>query len=739
MARRYNRKKAAKKELGDKNSDAYTTPIDCGHIADQYKERPSISAFPTMNQRKFTGAVNEAPHEHLIDCHYVGCSDRTRHTLKQLIGCITSAGRPAEDAIRCWNYHVPDGQRVPLDAFQMSKNPHTDYGPPHIKPDAPHEPHRTEPIPGSQDVLDSPASQRPLPIRAPDVESVPSPANTREHVNDIDIDLIEILKIELKDFPGVSIGTAYDAIHPFVHGDTSQTTRIRDLLTECKTLLDGNPVPVPEPLSDKTGSEYEAVVSDIAPVPELDGMQSYEQYAEDYSYARGAHHIRNIAEGKYRGKSEWYGQHLPGHRRPARLYCGHHQKRGHMHGEARFSNDPRIWCHERDCTVCFVDAIRQFAIRSGDVLWAFKRACHSDAFLRKESGPLHHYVYSLNSDDREASKDRRGRAKVRRQAIHDLINIGRICKRCDRDALSCICNRLNHVDGKCKVCNRKSAACKCVDSTHHTGGLHGGGMVYHACRFNEDCPYYGPHYHVVCMGYVDVKGWRRIHRKEIKAGLICSTPEAEFEKNTGTVIKRVKRRGVDPNEERFMDIEVRSELGGLLYYLGSHNTKAKGEHGIVYYGTAANNKFGIKKMKCHDPTSVRKFEEWFNKRLRVLDYGGNRYELTHARVQRVDTKDSENESRYDWIFGMVEVLGRGKANLGDELFEYLQSQIKSHAYATKSVKAEYREPFSAYFAEMALKAKEAGEEVDNVVTVPANAKSKGVQTTPDTPYQRCDS
>ena len=76
-----------------------------------------------------------------------------------------------------------------------------------------------------------------------------------------------------------------------------------------------------------------------------------------------------------------------------------------------------------------------------------------------------------------------------------------------------------------------------------------------------------------------------------------------------------------------------------------------------------------------------------------------------------------------------------RLNLGDELFEYLQSQIKSHAYATKSVKAEYREPFSAYFAEMALKAKEAGEEVDNVVTVPANAKSKGVQTTPDTPYQ----
>ena len=735
MARRYNRKKAAKKEPGDKTSDAYTTPIDFGHIADQCKERPSISAFPTMNQRKFTEAVNEAPYEHLIDCHYVGCSDRTRHTLERLIGCITSAGRPAEDAIRCWNYHVPDVQRVPLDAFQVSKNSHTDSGPPHIKPDAPHEPHRTEPVPVSQDVLDRPVPQCPPPTRAPDVESIPYPVNTREYVDDLDIGLLEILKIELKDFPGVSIDTAYDAIHPFVHGDASQITRIRDLLTECKTFLEDNPVPVPEPLSDKTGSEYKAVVPDAVPVPVLDGMQSYEQYAEDYSNARGAHHIRNIAAGKYRGKSEWYGQHLSGHRRPARLYCGHYQRRGHIHGDTRFSNDPRIWCHERDCTTCFADAIRQFAIRSCDVLWSFMKACHSDAFLHKESGPLHHYVYSLNADDRETVKDGRGRATVRRQVIRDLVNIGRICKRCNRDALSCICNRLYHADGKCKVCNRKSATCKCVNSTRHTGGLHGGGLVYHACRFDNDCPRFGPHFHVVCMGYVDVKGWRRIHRKEIKAGSMCSTPEAEFEKNTGTVIKRVKRRGFKPGEERFMDIETKSKLGGLAYYLGTHNTKAKGEHGIVYYGTAANNKFGVKKMKCHDPTSVSKFEEWFNKRLRVLDYGGNRYDLTHARVQRVNINDSENESRYDWKFGIVEVLGRGKANLGDELLGYLQSQIKSHAYTTKSVKSEYRDPFSDYFAEMALKAKEAGEEVDGVVTVPANAKSKGVQTTPDTPYQ----
>ena len=185
-----------------------------------------------------------------------------------------------------------------------------------------------------------------------------------------------------------------------------------------------------------------------------------------------------------------------------------------------------------------------------------------------------------------------------------------------------------------------------------------------------------------------------------------TTPDAELEKTQGVLIKRIKRRGVNPGDERNMDIESKSELGGLIYYLGSHNTKAKGEHGIVYYGTAANNKFGVQRVKCHDPTSVRKFEDWYNKRLRELTYGGEQFALVHARVQRVDIKDGENETRYDWDFGIVEVLGRNKDNLGDELFEYLTTQIKSHSYATRSVKTAYRAPFSEYFSVIAKQAKD---------------------------------
>ena len=666
----------------------------------------------SLNQRDLALehlSKNALPKAHVIECWYEACPYYGIHTLGRLIGCITSAGRPLEDSIRCWNHHVDEAEQVPLEEVLTPVRPIEPSAPPHTE----------------QAVLDV----------EPDCCIGQVAVDGAKHSNDVDVGLVDILKIELMDCPDVPLQSAYDALHPMVLGDMSQILRIRKLLSEYKEYLEANPLPVPTLISGRVEYDSRFVKPEPVPVPELDGMASYEQYAEDFSYARGSHHIRNIAAGKYRGKSEWYGQHLPGHRRPARLDCGHYQKRGDLHGDARFSHDVRLWCHERDCTTCYPDGVRKFGIATCETLWAFKMACHSDAFLCKESGPLHQYVYSLGPKYAELAKTKKGRTQNRAMLFHHMANLGRICTRCIRDSLNCVCNRLSHVDGRCTVCKRRSSSCKCVDSAYHTGGLHGGGVIYHACRFDNDCPAYGPHYHVICMGYVNVKGWRKIHKEEIAAGLMCSTPEAELEKTQGILIKRIKRRGANPCDERFMDIESKSELGGLTYYLGTHNTKAKGEHGVVYYGTAANNRFGIKKVRCHDPDSIRKFEDWYNKRLRTLNYGGKRYDLTHARVQRVDIKDGEDETRYDWKFGAVEILGRNKANLGDELFEYLKTQISSHAYDTRSVKAEYRAPFSEYFAEMAKQAKEAGEDVDDVVTVPANAKSNVVGATKSAPYE----
>ena len=73
MARRYSRKKAAKKEPDDKAPGEHTAPI---------------GAFLTPSQRKVIAAMNKDPYEHDIRCGYAGCIDQTQHSLEQLIKCV---------------------------------------------------------------------------------------------------------------------------------------------------------------------------------------------------------------------------------------------------------------------------------------------------------------------------------------------------------------------------------------------------------------------------------------------------------------------------------------------------------------------------------------------------------------------------------------------------------------------------------------------------------------------------
>ena len=680
--------------------DIYTTEMSVSKLDDTFKHRPSIGLFSSWMQMQ--RASRDFPDKMNINCHYLGCLDHTYHTFSRFKSCILGRGDTIEDARRLWfgKKQFINRRDLSLGRSLVAPVPRAHA----IECDWDGCPWYGMHTLGRLIGCNTTAGQ---------------PINEVIGFWNLHVDAPE--QIPLSEFQEPSVPTSIEPL-PQIDRDAP--------IVEAVSVR-------PRPVKVSYEIEYDPLFVGPGPAQSLDieGLDSYEQYSEDYSYSRGSHHIRNIAAGKYRGMSEWYGQHLPGHRRPARLDCGHYQKRGHLHGDARFSHDVRLWCHERDCVTCFADGIRRFGIAATENLWGFKMACHSDVFLRKESGPLHQYVYSLGPEYAEIAKTKKGRVQNRAMLIRHMTNLGRICTRCSRDSLMCVCNRLGHIDGKCRVCAKKASSCRCVDTTYHTGGLHGGGIVYHACRFDKDCPVYGPHYHVICMGYVNVRGWRAVHEAEIASGLMCTTPDAELEKTQGVLIKRIKRRGVNPGDERNMDIESKSELGGLMYYLGTHNTKAKGEHGIVYYGTAANNKFGVQRVKCHDPTSVRKFEDWYDTRLRELTYGGEQFELVHARVQRVDIKDGENETRYDWDFGIVEVLGRNKDNLGDELFEYLTTQIKSHAYTTRSTKTVYRAPFSEYFAAMAKQAKDAGEEVDGVVTVPAYPQSKAPATPNSTPYE----
>ena len=87
-----------------------------------------------------------------IDCHYGACSHDGIHTLERLIICVTTAGRPMEDAIRCWNAHVGCEYRVPLDAVTLDCPAHDDQpAPAHENPPASH----TDP-PASHEILPAP-------------------------------------------------------------------------------------------------------------------------------------------------------------------------------------------------------------------------------------------------------------------------------------------------------------------------------------------------------------------------------------------------------------------------------------------------------------------------------------------------------------------------------------------------------------------------------------------------------
>ena len=63
------------------------------------------------------------PIARVIECHYDACSRGGIHTLDRLITCITAAGRPVDDALRCWNYHVSYEHRVPLDVLAFLDEP----------------------------------------------------------------------------------------------------------------------------------------------------------------------------------------------------------------------------------------------------------------------------------------------------------------------------------------------------------------------------------------------------------------------------------------------------------------------------------------------------------------------------------------------------------------------------------------------------------------------------------------
>ena len=178
--------KAVRDESWDVIDPTYTTPIDPDYIAAMHKKEPSAMALMVLNRDKINDNMWDDPQEleincnydacgdqyhtyarfegcilgrgntvddarrlwfgkmqsirrrtlsfeqslvppvpsaHAIECWFDGCPYHGMHTLGRLIGCVTSAGRPLDDAIRCWNHHVEKSEHVPLAEFLAPADP----------------------------------------------------------------------------------------------------------------------------------------------------------------------------------------------------------------------------------------------------------------------------------------------------------------------------------------------------------------------------------------------------------------------------------------------------------------------------------------------------------------------------------------------------------------------------------------------------------------------------------------
>ena len=100
--------------------------------------------------------IHPVPLAHAIDCGFSECPSNGMHTVGGFIGCVTSAGRPLDAAIRIWNGHVAKSEQVPLGSIS------TPAAAP-IEPAAPTEPAAV------------PTENAALPHREPDPRRDPEP------------------------------------------------------------------------------------------------------------------------------------------------------------------------------------------------------------------------------------------------------------------------------------------------------------------------------------------------------------------------------------------------------------------------------------------------------------------------------------------------------------------------------------------------------------------------------------
>ena len=536
-----------------------------------------------------------------IECHYDGCGNSGHHTLDQLIGCIAAAGRPFLDAVRCWNYNVPEKYKVPVSAFQ-----------PPAASDAPHAVAAASPEPPVTPISDpagaNPDAMLPVLYREPvdigrlariysnvlDVGGLMSfnhghfneAVNQNPHVGKINCRNVDCHKQSLHTFAdflecSIAAGDFLDeaaARWSMSEPSEEQTPFCFSVIPETpyqkyrksQEYLDTLKPKEREPFDWNTtspefrdafilrhGRDGRVLLSaQQARVENVPVQFSYDNdRVESYSNAGKMKYVAVIREGRFKGSSYENGMIMVGgsHRYG---YCMHMVPDGCLHeDDTRVSTNRRINCSRVLCAECLLPTCNKTAARALARLSAMMLRLRAGLYKPPRKWIFIHGVYSLSEDHCGEFMTRKGRKRVYARFIREVKRLGFV------------------------------------------GGLY----VPHPWRFDKklEGKKWSVHIHFIAAGYVDHDAYRVKNAKAIMAGKMSADPITDLNRRTG---------------DEYIHIRNFSDFGGAFdatsYMLSHAGVEATGGQVLKYFGEAAPNKFGTKNVFSNQADIREELEEY---------------------------------------------------------------------------------------------------------------------------------
>ena len=295
---------------------------------------------------------------------------------------------------------------------------------------------------------------------------------------------------------------------------------------------------------------------------------------ESYSNRGKMKYVAAIREGWFNDTCYENGMILVGscHRHG---YCMHMNPDGCLHEDGtRVSANRRINCSRVLCAECLLPACNKTASRALARLSAMMLRLRAGLYKPPRKYIFIHGVYSLSEEHCDVFMARKGRKRIYAMFIREIKRLGFV------------------------------------------GGLY----VPHPWRFDEKLTdkKWSVHIHFIAAGYVDHDAYRVKNAKAIMAGKMSRDPITDLNRRTG---------------DDYIHIRNFSDFGGAFdvaaYVISHAGVEATGGQVVKYFGEAAPNKFGTKKVLSNQAAIDEEMGEYaralyevkFGKKLGVFEDG----------------------------------------------------------------------------------------------------------------------